>query len=50
LMMDRQVRTVDVDEVLDLAQREIHAALDRTGLQHLVATPEIFWGVSRVPR
>ena len=50
LMLDREVRTVDVDEVLDLAQREIHAALDRTGLQHLVATPENFWGVSRVPR
>jgi 5-methylthioadenosine/S-adenosylhomocysteine deaminase len=44
LMLDRQVNTVDVASVLELAQQEIEAALERTGLQHLVATPEGFWG------
>ncbi|NNM06231.1 MAG: amidohydrolase family protein, partial [Gemmatimonadetes bacterium] len=45
LMQDREVLTVNQDEVLDLAQREIRAALERTGLQHLVETPDGFWGV-----
>jgi 5-methylthioadenosine/S-adenosylhomocysteine deaminase len=49
LMLEREVRTVDVDEVLALAQREIDAALERTGLEHLVATPEGFWGDRRTP-
>ena len=49
LMLNRQVQTVDVDEVLELAQTEIEAALERTGLQHLVATPEGFWGATRFP-
>ena len=49
LMLNRQVQTVDVDEVLELAQTEIEAALERTGLQHLVATPEGFWGTTRFP-
>jgi 5-methylthioadenosine/S-adenosylhomocysteine deaminase len=49
LMLDRVVQTVDEDEVLALAQREIRAALDRTGLQHLVDTPEGFWGLSNWP-
>ena len=44
LMRDRQVLTVDETEVLELAQREIDAALRRTGLEHLVETPEGFWG------
>jgi hypothetical protein len=44
LMLDREIKTVDQAEVLDLAQREIDAALERTGLQHLVVTPEGFWG------
>jgi cytosine/adenosine deaminase-related metal-dependent hydrolase len=46
LMLDRRVLTVDEVAVLQQAQREIEAALDRTGLQHLVATPEGFWGES----
>ena len=50
LMLDRQVLTVNEAEVLDLAQKEITAALERTGLQHLVATPEGFWGLERLPR
>jgi cytosine/adenosine deaminase-related metal-dependent hydrolase len=45
LMKDRVVLTVDESEVLDLAQEEIRAALERTGLEHLVATPEGFWGL-----
>jgi cytosine/adenosine deaminase-related metal-dependent hydrolase len=49
LMLDRQVQTVEVSEVLELAQREIEAALDRTGLQHLKRTPEGFWGRTRLP-
>jgi len=43
-MRNRQVLTVDETEVLELAQREIDAALRRTGLEHLVETPEGFWG------
>jgi cytosine/adenosine deaminase-related metal-dependent hydrolase len=50
LMLNRQVNTVDVSTVLQLAQTEIEAALDRTGLQHLVATPEGFWGESEPQR
>jgi len=44
LMLERQVNTVNVADVLELAQTEIEAALERTGLQDLVATPDGFWG------
>jgi hypothetical protein len=37
-------------EVLETAQRETEAALRRTGLEHLVETPEGFWGKSRFYR
>lgn len=47
LMENRQVKTVDEVEVLQAAQAELEAALRRTGLQHLVATPEGFWGQSK---
>jgi cytosine/adenosine deaminase-related metal-dependent hydrolase len=50
LMRDRVVLTVDEGEVLDLAEREIQAALERTGLEHLSRTPEGFWGEAREPR
>jgi cytosine/adenosine deaminase-related metal-dependent hydrolase len=50
LMRDRRVLSVDEAEVLELAQREAEAALRRTGLEHLVRTPEGFWGRSRLPR
>jgi cytosine/adenosine deaminase-related metal-dependent hydrolase len=50
LMLERQVRTVSVVEVLDLAQAEIEAALERTGLQDLVATPDGFWGEESLGR
>lgn len=49
LMLEGEVRTVRVGEVLDMAQREIEAALRRTNLEHLVETPEGFWGRSRFP-
>ena len=44
LMLEREVITVAVDEVLALAQQEISAALKRMDLEHLVVTPEGFWG------
>ena len=50
LMRDREVLTVDEVEVMELAQRETEAALHRTGLEHLVETPEGFWGRSPLPR
>jgi cytosine/adenosine deaminase-related metal-dependent hydrolase len=50
LMQDREVLTVNEGEVLEMAQREIDAALERTGLKHLVATPEGFWGMISPPR
>lgn len=50
LMLDREVKTVDETQVLDLADRELRAALDRTGLHHLMETPEGFWGQTRLPR
>jgi cytosine/adenosine deaminase-related metal-dependent hydrolase len=47
LMERREVKTVKVEEVLDLAQAETEAALRRTQLEHLLAIPERFWGVTR---
>jgi cytosine/adenosine deaminase-related metal-dependent hydrolase len=49
LMRDRQVLTVNEEEVLMLAQREADAAIRRTGLERLTETPEGFWGRSRFP-
>ena len=49
VMRDRTVLTVNETEVLTLAQREADAAMARTGLQSLTATPEGFWGRSRFP-
>jgi len=46
LMRRREVMTVDEASVLEMAKREIEAALERTGLEHLTATPESFWGRS----
>ena len=48
LMLEREVLTVDVADVLEMAQTEIEAALERTGLQDLVRTPEGFWGRSQL--
>jgi cytosine/adenosine deaminase-related metal-dependent hydrolase len=44
LMLEGEILTVELDEVLDMAQREIELALQRTGLEHLVETPAGFWG------
>ncbi|WP_127753886.1 amidohydrolase family protein [Devosia sp. 1566] len=43
LMRDRKVTTVDEDKVLDAAQRETDLMLKRTGLEHLLDTPDTFW-------
>ncbi len=50
LMRDRKVLSVNEDAVLALAQREADAAIKRTGLAPLLATPEGFWGRSRFPK
>jgi cytosine/adenosine deaminase-related metal-dependent hydrolase len=47
LMENRRVKTVAEDEVLEMAQRETEAMLDRTGLRALLETPDRFWGHSR---
>lgn len=47
LMEGRKVRTVNEADVLDLAQREIELALERTKLGHLLAIPPRFWKVTR---
>jgi cytosine/adenosine deaminase-related metal-dependent hydrolase len=47
LMENREVMTVNEAEVLKLAQKAIHDALQRTNLQHLLAIPERFWGVTK---
>jgi cytosine/adenosine deaminase-related metal-dependent hydrolase len=44
LMENRVVKTVDEAEVLEKAQHETEAMLDRTGLRHLLEPPEKFWG------
>lgn len=50
LMRDRRVLSVNEEDVLNLAQREADAAIQRTGLEKLKETPEGFWGRSRLPR
>jgi cytosine/adenosine deaminase-related metal-dependent hydrolase len=47
LMEGRRVLTVNTTEVLELAQKEITEALERTGLHYLMERPERFWGVSK---
>jgi cytosine/adenosine deaminase-related metal-dependent hydrolase len=47
LMEDRVVKTVVEGDVLDLAQGELEAALDRNGLRHLTEYTEGYWGHSR---
>ncbi len=49
LMRDRVVLTVNETDVLNMAQREADAAIQRTGLDSLLRTPEGFWGRSRFP-
>jgi hypothetical protein len=47
LMEGRKVLTVSEAEVLELAQREAEAMLDRVGLRSLLEFPPKFWGHSR---
>lgn len=43
----REAMFVDEDEVLDDAQRETEAMLDRTGFRHMLDTPKMFWKHTR---
>jgi len=47
LMEQRVVKSVDEGEVLELAQKAMDEALDRTGLRYLLETPKNFWGHSK---
>jgi cytosine/adenosine deaminase-related metal-dependent hydrolase len=47
LMENRIVKTVNEDEILEMAHRETEAMLDRTQLRDLLHTPERFWSHSR---
>lgn len=49
LMRDREVVSVNEEEVLLMAEREAQAAITRMGLDSLTATPPGFWGRSRFP-
>jgi 5-methylthioadenosine/S-adenosylhomocysteine deaminase len=50
VMRDRRVLTVNVPQILELAQRESDAAIARSGLDSLRLTPAGFWGKSRYPK
>ena len=47
LMENRRVRTVDEDQVLEMAQSAAEQALDHASLRHYLELPDRFWGVSR---
>jgi cytosine/adenosine deaminase-related metal-dependent hydrolase len=47
LMEDGVVKTVDEGEVLEMAQVEAEAAIDRNDLRHLLDYTEGYWGRSR---
>lgn len=47
LMRDRSLLHADQRAILAEAARETALMLDRTGLRHLLATPEGFWGRAR---
>ena len=47
LMEDRRVLSVAEDAVIAAAQRECERMLERTGLSHLLAMPEDFFGHTR---
>jgi len=42
-MQGRKAVLVDEDEILDEAQRETEAMLDRTGFRSMLETPKMFW-------
>ena len=43
----REAVFVNEDEVLDDAQREAEAMLDRTGFRYMLETPKMFWKHTR---
>jgi len=47
LMENRVVKTVNEAEVIELAEKAIKDAINRTNLQHLLILPERFWGVTK---
>jgi cytosine/adenosine deaminase-related metal-dependent hydrolase len=47
LMRDRALVLADQQAILEEAARETSLMLERTGLSHLLATPDGFWGQSR---
>ncbi len=46
-LQGRKALFVNEDEVLDDAQRETDAMLDRTGFRHMLDTPKMFWKHTR---
>jgi 5-methylthioadenosine/S-adenosylhomocysteine deaminase len=42
-LRNREAVFVDEDEILDEAQRETEAMLDRTGFRYMLETPKMFW-------
>ena len=42
-LQNRKAMFVDEDEILDDAQRETEAMLDRTGFRYMLETPKTFW-------
>jgi cytosine/adenosine deaminase-related metal-dependent hydrolase len=47
IMEGCEIKTVDVDEVLDLAQTEAEAMIDRNDLRRLIDYTDGYWGRSR---
>lgn len=47
LMENREVKTVNEEDVLEMAQQEIELAVGRSGLKKLLEQGEGFWGHSR---
>lgn len=47
LMEEGIVRTVETDEILEKAQREMDIAIERSGIKGLEETTEGYWGKSR---
>lgn len=47
VLEDGAVKTVDESEVLEMAQREAEAAIDRNDLRHLLDYTEGYWSRSR---
>ncbi len=50
LMRDRKVLSVNESGILEMAQRESDAAIARTGLGGMLATPPGFWGKTHLPK